>query len=69
MCPARFNVAAKVAWPGGVGWDSGQHIWTWVAMELLCLRCCNKHPFAIVSDFISISRMVGLDSLVPRAHA
>jgi len=62
--------AAKVGVARWCQLKSGQSMWqTWVPMELLCLRCYNKPPFTTDSDFISISWMVGLDSLVPRAHA
>lgn len=69
-CPAGFNVGRE-GWRGPLesAWVRASIWQTWEPMELLCLRCYNKQPFAIASDFISISWMVGLDSLVPRAHA
>lgn len=70
MCPARFNVAVKIGLVcGAVGLDQGNISCYLASMELLCLRCYNKPPFAITSDFISISRMVRLDNFVPRARA
>jgi hypothetical protein len=70
LVPRRFQRRPRrLAWPVDVGLGQGSISQSWVPMELLCLRCCNKHPFTIVSDFISISWMVGLDSLVPRAQA